>query len=500
MNRRILNTDTLTSHGHMRGRRDMATILEAGLQAADPYNNTRDLVRCDKGRLIIGGNDFLPVGSPQTGDAVFDLAAVGRILVVGAGKGVQRIALAIEEALGDRLSGGHVIAKHGDERILSRIGVTFGGHPTPDEGCVEGCRCIVDVLHGLRREDLVITIGCNGISSLLTLPPPELTIEDVAEVTRIMQIERGAPTDELNPVRNHLDVLKSGRSCRLIRPATAIHLMGIAPTTYDWCMHHNLWQHFLPDHTTFADAVAMLKKWDAWDAVSESVRCHLLRADPRYETVKAPEFEAAAPFRVFGVMPRSRGMIPTAMRKAAELGYTPVKLATFLRAEASQAGLVVADMALTSEREGQPFTPPCAMFSSGEILVTVGDQNGVGGRNQEYCLSAATRIAGSRQIVMGAVDSDGTDGPGGGFAGDATAQGITCLAGGIVDGATMGRARELGVDVAGALKVHAASSALWCLQSGVVATHNISVNDLAVTLVMGRTPWPERLTDGVLVW
>jgi glycerate-2-kinase len=53
------------------------------------------------------------------------------------------------------------------------------------------------------------------------------------------------------------------------------------------------------------------------------------------------------------------------------------------------------------------------------LLVTVGQENGVGGRNQEYALSAALRIAGSKNVVMGRVDTDGTDGPGGCFAADA---------------------------------------------------------------------------------
>lgn len=52
-------------------------------------------------------------------------------------------------------------------------------------------------------------------------------------------------------------------------------------------------------------------------------------------------------------------------------------------------------------------------MSSGENVVTVGKESGVGGRNQEYCIAAAIRIAGSENIVVGAVDTDGTDGPGG---------------------------------------------------------------------------------------
>ena len=114
---RILNQNALTAHGNVAGRTALVAILEAGLQAADPYHNTRRLIRRQGNRLLIGCRDFEPAGDPQSGDEVIDLDAVGRIYVFGAGKGVQRIARAIEDVLGDRLTGGHVIAKHGDEVI-----------------------------------------------------------------------------------------------------------------------------------------------------------------------------------------------------------------------------------------------------------------------------------------------------------------------------------------------------------------------------------------------
>ncbi|MCU0500918.1 MAG: DUF4147 domain-containing protein, partial [Anaerolineae bacterium] len=126
---RILNQGALTSHGNIAGRRALVEIMEAGLQAADPYNNTHRLIRRAGNRLIVGCRDFEPAGDPHSGDEVIDLDQIGRILVFGAGKGIQRIARAIEDILGDRLTGGHVIAKHGDEVICERIGVTHGAHP-----------------------------------------------------------------------------------------------------------------------------------------------------------------------------------------------------------------------------------------------------------------------------------------------------------------------------------------------------------------------------------
>lgn len=484
--KRILNAAALTSHGNVEGRKAMVEILEAGLQASDPYNNTRKLLRVEGNTLIASGADFEPQGDPQTGDEVIDLDAVGRIYVFGAGKGSQRAAKAIEDVLGDRLTGGHIIDKKGGDLILERIEVTFGAHPVPDEDCVRGCKRILEMAQDLREDDLVLTVVCNGVSSLLTLPVPGVSLEDVRQTTYIMQIERGAPTHDLNPIRNHLDLMKGGRLSRHLQPARAIHIIAWGPHTYKELTRENIWLHSLPEASTFADAVHMLKRWDAWDAVPASVREHLLRADPTQETVKAEEFERTR-FRIFGVMPDHLGTVPTAARKAAELGFTPHILYNVLtmKAEASQVGVVLANMAAHAETHGGAFEGPAALIGRTEMVVTVGQQRGMGGRNQEYALAAARHIAGSERIVMASVDTDGTDGPGKQF-NDAYAH-IPVLDGAIVDGSTAIRAQEMGIDLFEALKRHNTSPALYRLDDGVVATQNISMNDLTVTLILGCT-------------
>jgi len=490
---RIQNADSLTSHGNVKGKRDMVDILEAGLVAADPYENTRRLIRRDKDRLIVGRREFEPQGTPKSGDEILDLSRIEDIYVFGAGKGCQRVAKAIEDKIGDRLSGGHIIDKRGHGRTLERIEVTLGGHPAPYEDNRRGCERIMEMAETLTERDLVFTIVCNGVSSLLTMPVPGVSIEDLRKTTYLMQIDRGAPTTDLNPIRNHLDMMKGGRLSKHIHPAKMIHILAYDPGSYDQLMHKNLWLHTLPDCTTFEDAREMLNRWDAWDEAPDPVRRHLEDSDPEYETVKADEFEQMN-FRIFGVMPWRNGMVSAAMRRAEELGYRTIRLVDRipktpirfgLRVEASEAGIVMGTIAMTIEAIGQPFEPPCALFTSGELLVTVGKAKGVGGRNQEFALSAALRIAGSRNVVVGSVDTDGTDGPGTQFhnyGGE-----MPCLAGGIVDGETILAAERAGIDIHEELKNHNSTFTLWKLKSGVVATPNISLGDLGVILVLDRS-------------
>ena len=483
---RIQNMDVLASTGNVAGRKAMVEILEAGLQAADPYRATRKLVRVEDGKLVVGCREYEPAGSPRTGDESFELAETGRIYVFGAGKGAQGAAKAIEDVLGDRLTGGHVIDKKGHPIILDRVEVTLGGHPAPDEDCATGCRRIIELARDLTEDDLVFTIAGNGVSSLLTLPVPGVTMDDLRTTTYVTQVERGTTTGNLCPIRNHLDMMKGGRICRYIHPARMIHILTVDAGEYDQLMHRNVWLHTLPDCTTFQMAVDNLKMEDAWEAVPESVRRHLEVADPEHESVRAAEFEKMD-CRIFGVLPghRQTAKLPPAMRKAEELGYRPVILTEELMAiEASQAGVYVASVARTIERIGQPISPPCALFASGELVVTVGEERGMGGRNQEFVVSAARMIEGSQNIVIGSVDTDGTDGPGTQFA-DAP-EDTPILAGGIVDGTTMREAAKADVSVAEELKKHNTTPVLRKLNSGVVATPNISLIDLTVALIMGR--------------
>ena len=94
----------------------------------------------------------------------------------------------------------------------------------------------------------------------------------------------------------------------------------------------------------------------------------------------------------------------------------------------------------------------------------------VAARNLEVVRQALLTIAGSRKIVFGAVDTDGTDGPGG-FRYPGAPE---CLAGAITDGETAQAAKQAGIDLEDALRTHGTSEPLWRLGCGVAAAANVS--------------------------
>ncbi len=80
---------------------------------------------------------------------------------------------------------------------------------------------------------------------------------------------------------------------------------------------------------------------------------------------------------------------------------------------------------------------PACLIAAGETTVTVRGQ-GRGGRCQEFALAAALSIEGDDSLTVLAAGTDGTDGP-------------TDAAGALVDGSTVTRGRQAGLDMQAAL-------------------------------------------------
>lgn len=475
----IKNLETLLSHGNISGRRMVLEIIEAGLEAADPYYNARKLINVENDKLIIGHKDFDVAGK---GFVTFDLTEIGSIYVLGGGKAAQRISKGIEDVLGDKIAGGAVNAKKGEETYLKRIEVTLAGHPIPDDDSVRGAKRIVEIAKAAQEGDLVFCVTSGGCSSLVTLPVEGLSLDDVRETTRIMQQERGVPTRDLNVVRGHLSSVKYGRVAALIYPAKMIYFMlgaGLGNLAYNERDKAAYIFHPGSRLSSFKDAVNIVKKWGVWDEIPTSVRAHLEKADPRHEVPERAMFEKMG-IHQFGVM-NSRFMLEGARKKAEDLGLAPILFPRIgSTVEAGELGKALSAMALQVEGKdvsilahGTPFRKPCVLISNGESIVAVGKgaADAVGGRNQEFVLSSALRISGSRNITVAAVDSDGTDGP-------------TNVAGGVADGYTAERAEDEGVNIFQALKTHNTTVALRQLGDAII-TGNTGTNlqDLRVIYI-----------------
>ncbi len=484
---RIKNKTSLTSHGNIEGRKIVAELLDAGLDSLDPYYRVKEFIRVENGKIVINNVGFEMKEDPHSGGLEFDLKKFDRVFVIGAAKGIQRAAIAFEEVLGDILTGGHVIGKHGEDIICQKIGVTLAGHPVPDEYCIEGCKKIEEIAKSVTERDLVFTIFGSGCGSLFTYPAEGISMKEISDFTYMMQIEKGVPTSDLNQIRTHIDRFKGGRITRLLSKATVVNVVTADPSkiatpvlrvSYFDMLKTNTFFPTVATASTYKDCIDILGKWDAFDQTPESIKKHLLAGTEETENMSVEEYETYG-CRFFGLIFKDSTVYPAVRKKADEMGLKCVMLSEYMEAEASQAGFVDGNMALCCERLGEPFKAPIVLMSSGENVVTVGKETGVGGRNQEYCLAAALRIAGSKNIVVGAVDTDGTDGPGG-FNYPSAPE---CLSGALVDGYTVEEAKKMDINIFDALKTHGTSEPLWKLDSGVEAVKGVSALDLRIIYI-----------------
>lgn len=351
---------------------------------------------------------------------------------------------------------------------------------------MKGCERIKALSSKVTEKDLVFTIIGNGGSSLLTMPEEGISLEDVKRLTAMMQIQKGVTTIELNAIRNHVDQMKGGKMTRLFSRAQCVHIVITdanhhviqAPRhDYEGLMTGNVWLHNLPEGSTFADAVEILHRYDAWEECPQSIRDHLLRADPAAETVKFEEFRNHR-FRVFGVMPDAEHFLPTAVRRARELAFPAISLHSFCRRNPASAPVSMRPSPRTSKRLICPSRRPWCSFPPANA--------GHGGKGRRYrraqsriCPQCAREIAGHHRIVMASVDSDGTDGPGG-----LRLEGAQAVWAVVLWMVTPGSAHRKGAWTSTRLlKTPATFAALWRLDCGLHIEQNISLNDLTIIYI-----------------
>ena len=414
------NLGQLTGHGSSRLRRDALAIASAGVERVIPYQSVRELVSLEDGILRIG-------------ELSFDLGKVRSLYVVGAGKGAFPIAQALDEILGDRISEGFVIVKEGEKRRLEYIGIFESSHPIPDERSLQGAERIERILEKAGEGDLVLMAVTGGSSALMNAPVPGVSLADVQAVNRLL-LNCGASIGKINAVRKHIDRLKGGGMVRLAQPAQTVTI------TFDTAPPDMPWPDLcLPDPSTFADAVRVLREYRLWDLCPVSIRQHLLRGveGEAPETVKTL---AGMRQHLFSVADPGLACAAAAERALA-LGYEPHILSITMEGEAKDLGIFMAGIADEILTRGRPFRAPCALITGGETTVTITGTAKGGGPNQETALGFASKIRSDGPYVFVSVDTDGTDGP--------------CdAAGGIADASTVRKAREGVVDLQQALLEH----------------------------------------------
>jgi hydroxypyruvate reductase len=445
-------------------------IFEAALRAVDPSAAVLRAVRLEGSTLSIC-DTAIEIGSRP----VYSIAI---------GKAAGKMAAALEERLGERLTPGSIASNAprsgdaGSDRIEGtqvnnlRHTVFHGGHPEPNEQSLAAARACFDLLDKANAEHaLVIFSISGGGSAMIEWPTSEdITLSDLRTANKAL-VDSGASIGEINAVRRAFSAVKGGRlaarapNCdqvtlivsdvptdeeRNVASGPSLAPPADAPDARDVIARYNLASQ-LPE--TIVRAVESEPKLFAED--SRALRRQFVLLDNR-RALKAAADTA-----------RQRGFVTEISSDISDIPITEgckqlLERLTQLREQVEKA----------NESVGKVV----CLISGGEFACPV-QGDGIGGRNLETALrlACATNLSlfDDAHFVALCAGTDGIDGN-------------SPAAGAIIDNTTIARAKAIGLDPEDFLERSDAYSFFVAL-GDVVATGptGTNVRDLRI-LLAGR--------------
>ena len=427
-------------------------LAEYALSVADPYNAVSKSLKLRGQTLLVGD---------------FEVQVDEGVHVVGFGKASRRMVEAVYSVLGDRVRGGVVITPS-DEGFIGPVRLLRGDHPVPGENTLRSSRALLEYLAGnVDSRDIVLVLISGGGSALFEVPEDEVSIGEIAWITSEL-MKRGADVFELNTVRKRLSKVKGGKLLRYIKARAVVSLIvsDVVGDRLDTIASGPT----APDETTFRDAYRVLLKYKLWSELDGGLKSVLekgLKGELR-DTLKPgdPVFN-----NVRNIIVASNKMVLEALaNKAREAGFNALILTAMLEGEAREAGRVLGSIVKSTRVYSYPTPPPTVLLAGGETTVTVRGR-GVGGRNQELCLSLAISIRGLRDTVALCMGTDGVDG-------------VSPAAGAIVDGSTINEAESMRLNPIEHLDNNDTYTFFSKLRRAIVTGYTgTNVNDILVAIV-----------------
>lgn len=397
------------------------------------------------------------------------VANASQVFVLGFGKAAAAMAVALERVLPAPPAEGAVIVPESYLTTLPpdlrprTIQLLPGGHPHPTAASVASARHLMHLADTAQEQDLVIVLVSGGGSALFADFSPGISLDDAREVNRLL-LGAGASIDQINVLRKHLSCVSGGRLAAASHPARCLTLaisdvpgddpavIASGPT--------------VADPSTFADALAVIDALDIRKRLPRSVTDHLERGIRGMEPESVKSGDLRLERSSFHLLGGNADALRAASDLAAALGYRIERGPVPLEGEAADAGRTIARYAVSADVP----EPTCWLYG-GETTVTLQDESGTGGRNQELALAASRVLSAcDDHCVLLAGGTDGIDGP-------------TDAAGGLVTARTADAALLQDLDIDAALRRHDAYGLLERLDALVFTgpTHT-NVMDLVIAL------------------
>lgn len=357
---------------------------------------------------------------------LYDLHTYNRVLVISIGKAAHTMVNALAIQAGNNFEG--IVASSVQPASQARGFRYFhGGHPTPNEESIRAAEAILKSASAQNTLSLVVFMLSGGGSSIAEKPLDDnISLQDLTTTYGVL-VHSGAPIAEINTIRKHLSAIKGGRLAEAALGAQQISILisDVPDSTPDALASGPT----MPDSTSVADCYAIAAKHGLVEQFPARVR-ELFQRHALEETPKSddPAFHRS---RWWTVLSNS-SLLEAAKSEAERHGFAVEVDNSCDDWDYARAAAYL----LNRVRELRTKSERVCLLSGGEITVKV-TNGGVGGRNQQFAMACAQKIAGENITVLSA----GTDG----IDGNSTA------AGAVADGTTIDRARYRGLDPAASL-------------------------------------------------
>lgn len=363
-------------------------------------------------------------GVLRISEDLYDLNSYSRVFVVSLGKAAHSLLAALHEQTGERFEG-IVASPVAPEFHVRGFRYFQGGHPLPNADSIRAAEAMLKALGTLNESCLVIFLISGGGSACAEKPiDDEISLDDLIASYRTL-VNCGAPIGEINAIRKHLSAIKGGRLAQAAYAAQQVSiLISDVPDNMPDALASG---PTMPDSTTVEECFAIASRYNLLSAesglprsVAELFERHALEETPKSDD---PAFIRARWWTVLS----NAVMLDAAKAEAERQGFTVEIDNSCDDWDYAQA----ANHLLARLRELREANERVCLLSGGEVTVHV-ENGGKGGRNQQFALYCAEKIAGETICVLSA-GSDGIDGN-------------SPAAGAIADGMTHVRAKASGLD------------------------------------------------------
>lgn len=294
---------------------------------------------------------------------------------------------------------------------VASIEVIESGHPVPDDRSLAAGQRLLALMATAPVDVEWLFLISGGASSLIDVLQKDLTLADLQRVNQWL-LASGLSIDAMNAVRRRLSRIKGGQLCRYLdgRAARAL-LISDVPGDDPSIIGSGL----LTAGAVSKGAAENLPEWLQ----------RLLVGLP--DVAKQTECAGVET----QIVARLDDALNAVIALAREQGLTVFRHPERLIGEAAVVGRNIALRLQAAE--------PGVYLLGGETTVTLPEHPGQGGRCQQLALAVAIELAGDERITLLAAGTDGSDGPGE-------------IAGACIDGGTLARGQNEGLNARHALQ------------------------------------------------